>query len=109
MIDPELLKILCCPETHQPLRLAEPALVETVNQRIAAGGVKNRAGKEVSASCDGGLVREDGRRGARPVVNREPTPRAASRGPPHSGSSPAFIPPAVREKPDSRFSLCPSG
>ena len=60
MIDPELLKILCCPETHQPLRLAEPPEVDSVNKRIASGKVKNRGGKEVNAPCDGGLIRSDG-------------------------------------------------
>ena len=61
MIDPELLKILCCPETHQPLRVAEPNVIEAVNQRIATGGLKNRAGKDVATPCDGGLIREDGK------------------------------------------------
>ncbi len=61
MIDAELLKILCCPETHQPLRVAEPALVEKLNQQIAAGGLQNRAGQPVAVNLDGGLVRADGK------------------------------------------------
>ncbi len=28
MIDPELLKIMCCPETHQPIALAESSLIQ---------------------------------------------------------------------------------
>jgi uncharacterized protein YbaR (Trm112 family) len=60
MIDPELLKILCCPETHQTLTLAEPKLVETVNQKIAAGQVVNRAKHPVAEKIDGGLLRSDG-------------------------------------------------
>jgi uncharacterized protein len=60
MIDPELLKIMCCPETHQALSLVEPALVEQLNQQINAGQVRNRAGKEVTERIDGGLVRADG-------------------------------------------------
>jgi uncharacterized protein YbaR (Trm112 family) len=28
MIDPELLKIMCCPENHQTLAAAESAVVE---------------------------------------------------------------------------------
>jgi uncharacterized protein YbaR (Trm112 family) len=71
MIDPELLKILCCPETHQPLRLAEPAVIEELNKRIAAGGVKNRSGKDVATPCDGGLIRGDGRV-LYPIRNRIP-------------------------------------
>jgi uncharacterized protein YbaR (Trm112 family) len=59
MIDPELLKILCCPESHQPLAVAEPAIVEKINQRIATGQVQNRAGRTVVEKIDGGLIRAD--------------------------------------------------
>jgi uncharacterized protein YbaR (Trm112 family) len=61
MIDAELLKILCCPETHQELRLAEPAVIERLNQQAAAGTLKNRSGTVVSEKLDGGLVRADGK------------------------------------------------
>jgi uncharacterized protein YbaR (Trm112 family) len=61
MIDAELLKILCCPETHQPLKTAEPAMLQAINQKIAAGQVISRDGKPVTEKCDGGLVREDGK------------------------------------------------
>jgi len=60
MIDSELLDILVCPETKQPVRLAEPALIERLNAAIAAGGVSNRGGEPVDRPVDGGLVREDG-------------------------------------------------
>ena len=59
MVDPELLKIMCCPETHQPIALAEPSVIEQLNQQIAAGQLKNRAGQPVKEKIDGGLVRED--------------------------------------------------
>ena len=59
MIDPELLKIMCCPETHQPIAAAEPPLIDKLNQQIAAGQVRNRAGQAVKEKIDGGLVRED--------------------------------------------------
>ena len=61
MIDSELLKILCCPETHQELRPAEPALIAKVNQQIAAGTLKNRGGQLVKEQIDGGLMRADGK------------------------------------------------
>lgn len=61
MIDAELLKILCCPETHQELRIAEPAVIEKLNQQIAVGGLKNRSGQPVKEKLDGGLVRADGK------------------------------------------------
>jgi uncharacterized protein YbaR (Trm112 family) len=60
MIDPELLKILCCPETHQPLALAEPNLIHSLNERIQGGQIRNRAGQPVKEKIDGGLVRRDG-------------------------------------------------
>jgi uncharacterized protein YbaR (Trm112 family) len=61
MIDPEFLKMLCCPETHQELRPADAALVAGLNQQIAAGNLRNRADQPVKAKLDGGLVRADGR------------------------------------------------
>ncbi len=61
MIDAELLKILCCPETHQGLRMAEPALIEKLNQQVTVGGLKNRVGQPVKGKIDGGLVRTDGK------------------------------------------------
>lgn len=60
MIDPELLKILCCPETHQPLTSADAALVQRLNTQIESGQLRNRGGQPVSRKCDGGLVRKDG-------------------------------------------------
>jgi len=61
MIDSELLKILCCPETHQEVRTAEPALIAALNQQIAAGALANRGGQPIVEKIDGGLVRTDGR------------------------------------------------
>jgi uncharacterized protein len=61
MIDPDLLKILCCPETHQELRLAEPAVIEKLNGQIAAGTLANRGGKPVTEKIEGGLIRADGK------------------------------------------------
>lgn len=61
MIDPDLLKILCCPETHQEVRLAEAAIIDKLNGQIAAGALKNRAGQVVQEKIDGGLVRADGK------------------------------------------------
>jgi uncharacterized protein YbaR (Trm112 family) len=61
MIDAELLKILCCPETYQTLEPAEPSLIEMLNKQIGAGQLRNRRGERVSERIDGGLVRSDGR------------------------------------------------
>lgn len=59
MIDPELLKIMCCPETHQPIELAESALISGLNEKITAGQLKNRSGQPVKERIDGGLIRSD--------------------------------------------------
>ncbi len=61
MIKKELLEILACPETHQPLAEADASLLERVNARIAAGGVKNVGDVEVTEALEAGLVREDGK------------------------------------------------
>ena len=61
MIDKELLSILACPETHQPLAEADAELLGAVNGRVAAGGIKNVGGEAVTDALEAGLVREDGK------------------------------------------------
>lgn len=60
-IDPKLLEILVCPETHQPVKLADAELLKSLNERIKAGGVKNHQGEPVGKPIEEGLVREDGK------------------------------------------------
>lgn len=60
MLDAELVQILACPETRQPVHEADAALVRRVNAAIATGKVANRDGEPVTAAIQGGLVREDG-------------------------------------------------
>lgn len=60
MIHPDLLAILACPESRQPLALADEATLQSLNDRIAGGGVQNMGGAEVAASLEAGLIREDG-------------------------------------------------
>lgn len=71
LIDPGLLQILCCPETHQPLTEADAALVGELNARLASGALKNRSGQPVSEKLDGGLLRQD-RQVLYPIRNRLP-------------------------------------
>jgi uncharacterized protein len=71
LIDPGLLQILCCPETHQPLAEADAALVGALNARLAAGTLKNRDGRPVTQQLDGGLVRQD-RKVLYPIRHRLP-------------------------------------
>jgi uncharacterized protein YbaR (Trm112 family) len=59
MIDPQLLEILCCPETKQPVALVEGEIIDRINARILAGGVRNRGGAAVEEKIEAGLLRED--------------------------------------------------
>lgn len=61
MIDPELLSILVCPETHLPLALASASQMEKVNSRTGSGQLKNRSGALVAEKIEAGLVRSDGK------------------------------------------------
>ncbi len=61
MVDPELLQLLCCPETHQELHLADSAQLEELNRRIASGELRSRSGRIVSEQIAEGLVRTDGK------------------------------------------------
>jgi uncharacterized protein YbaR (Trm112 family) len=58
-LDKDLLAILCCPETKQPVTVAESALVEKLNAAVARGGLKNKGKKPVSEQMDGGLICAD--------------------------------------------------
>ncbi|MBO61302.1 MAG: hypothetical protein CMO63_04945 [Verrucomicrobiales bacterium] len=60
-MDDKLLEIICCPETHQPLRRADVELVTNLNQRIEAGTLFDRVEEKVGQKIDGGLLREDGK------------------------------------------------
>ena len=59
MVDKELLDILCCPETKEDVHLVTGELIDTLNQKIEAGEIKNRGGGEVKEKMDSGLMRED--------------------------------------------------
>jgi len=60
MVDQELLDILVCPETKQPVRPASAEILSRVNAAVAAGALKNRGGQAVTEAVAEGLVREDG-------------------------------------------------
>lgn len=60
MIDQSLLDILVCPETKQPLHVADRALLDRLNASIREGSVTNRGGEPVTVGLDEALVREDG-------------------------------------------------
>jgi uncharacterized protein YbaR (Trm112 family) len=58
-IEPALLKVLCCPETHQPLNEANATLIADLNARIETGSLRNRGGKVIEEKMEAGLVRQD--------------------------------------------------
>jgi len=58
-IDKDLLAILCCPETKQPVSMADSSLIKKLNEAVMGGGLKNKGKKPVSEQLDGGLIRAD--------------------------------------------------
>lgn len=62
-MDKRLLDILCCPETRQALRLAQPAELDRVNRALARREVPDASGKISVDPIEALLVREDGKKG----------------------------------------------
>ncbi|HEB88428.1 MAG TPA: hypothetical protein ENI85_02565 [Deltaproteobacteria bacterium] len=60
-IDDELIEILACPETRQPVTLAPAEILDKLNSEIDAGRLRNRGGDVVGKRIEEGLVREDGK------------------------------------------------
>jgi uncharacterized protein YbaR (Trm112 family) len=60
-VSEELLEILVCPETKQPVSLASEELLSKLAQQIEAGTLRNRGGEKVAKPITEGLVREDGK------------------------------------------------
>lgn len=56
----ELLRILVCPETKQPVKLLDQQTVARLNETIGRRALTNRGGQIVEATIDGALVRADG-------------------------------------------------
>jgi uncharacterized protein YbaR (Trm112 family) len=57
----ELLEILVCPETRQPVAPAGAEVLARVNEKVRAGTLRNRGGDKVEQEVAEGLLREDGR------------------------------------------------
>jgi uncharacterized protein YbaR (Trm112 family) len=56
----ELLEILVCPETKQPVAMASAEVLARVNEKIRAGTLRNRGGDKVEKELEEGLLRDDG-------------------------------------------------
>lgn len=61
MVDPQLIEILCCPETKQDVALASQELVDKLNVLVEKGELRNRAGEAVGEKMEAGLLRIDGK------------------------------------------------
>ena len=60
-INPELLEILVCPESKQPVALAPADVLDRLRQEVEAGTLRNRGGDPVTTPIEEGLIREDGK------------------------------------------------
>ncbi len=60
-VSPELLEILVCPETKQPIALAGDDVLARINAEIDSGRLRNRGGEPVKGRISEGLIRQDGR------------------------------------------------
>ena len=60
-VSAELVEILVCPETKQPVALAAPEVLDSLNAQIRAGSLRNRGGQSVTSELAEGLVRDDGK------------------------------------------------
>ena len=56
-IDNELLEILVCPESQQPVALASAELLERLNSEIDATRLRNRGGDVVEKKIEEGRFR----------------------------------------------------
>ena len=61
-VDPDLLAILRCPESLQPVRLAGDSLAQRLRQQAHSGSLRNISGSKVAADFEALLIREDGKR-----------------------------------------------
>jgi len=60
-ISNEILEILCCPETKEPVALIDEDMLKKINTAIEAGKAFKRNGEPVQNLIDDGLLRQDGK------------------------------------------------
>lgn len=59
-IHPQLLEILVCPETKEPVTVASQEILNGINNAVERGTLNNRSGEAVKDPVTEGLVRADG-------------------------------------------------
>jgi len=60
-VSPDLVEILICPESQQPVHLASEEELARTNAGIRDGSLRNRGGDAVENELSEALVREDGK------------------------------------------------
>ena len=60
-VSEELLEILVCPETKQPVKPADAEILHKLAADVASGTLRNRGGEKIETAPTEGLVREDGK------------------------------------------------
>ena len=61
-VDPDLLAILRCPESLQPVRLADDSVVRRLQEQARQGTLKNIQGGIIGPDFEALIIREDGKR-----------------------------------------------
>ena len=61
MIDKELLGILVCPETGEPLEEAGREIIDRLNELVEIGTLVDRSGERVSEKIEEGLICRGGK------------------------------------------------
>ncbi len=59
-VSSELLEILVCPESKQPVAQAPEGVLAKLNAAIESGALRNRGGEPVKKPLTEGLLRQDG-------------------------------------------------
>jgi uncharacterized protein YbaR (Trm112 family) len=59
-MDKNAFETLACPVNHMPVRPAERELLVRLNRAVAAGRIRNQAGRMIETAIADGLVRQDG-------------------------------------------------
>lgn len=59
MLDPELLALLVCPQTHQDVTLAPTEEIAALNEAILGGQVRTAGGERADKAVAGALIRAD--------------------------------------------------
>jgi uncharacterized protein YbaR (Trm112 family) len=60
IISEEILSILVCPESKNPLELASDSVTQSLNKLILNSSVVNKEGRMVNAECESFLITKDG-------------------------------------------------